>query len=64
MILILGVHFQIDPGQFRDILGSAFSRIDYERNLLAGVEELMANDRRDLASKVYEQKARGLVREV
>jgi hypothetical protein len=64
VMLILGVHFQIDPGQFRDILGAVFSRIDYERNLFAGVEELLSNDCIDLVSKVYEQKARGLVREV
>jgi hypothetical protein len=60
VFLILAVHFRMEPQQFREILTNVFRRIDYQRNLYGGVEQLLVEDTIELVETVYGNRARGV----
>lgn len=59
--LIMSIHFAgLDHQQYREVLSNVFRRIDYERNLFAGVEHMLVNDCLDLIDKVFAKETRGI----
>lgn len=59
--LIMSIRFAgLDQSQYHEVLSHVFSRIDYQKNLFAGVEHMLINDCLDLLDKVFKKETRGI----
>jgi len=59
---ILSIHFSgLDMLQYREILTKIFSRINYEKNLYHGLEEMLILDCIELIEKVYVESTKGIL---